>query len=94
MAGSFTLCGIALLISVGLKPRTGRERFLLDLWPKAGCSGKPGHVGEGPGPVWWGVSEAGVSPARKNGDKGQKASRPLVAYIIFCAGVAAPCQSP
>lgn len=59
VAGSFTLCGIALLISVGLKPSLSLERGFLRPLAKQEVLGEAGWAGEGPG-----LANAGSRPCK------------------------------
>lgn len=58
---------------------------LLDLWPKAGYSGKPGHVGAGDLPPLWKVDEARVSPAKEWRQRAEGISDPhgLISFSVL-----------
>lgn len=91
MADSFTLCGIASLISVGLKQCTAQAgEALLDLWPKAGCSESLAKCREEPAHLV-GSRRGQGQPCERTETKGRMHLRASVAHTCFlCQGGSSP----
>lgn len=87
VAGSFTLCGIALLISVGLKPLLSpREEASWDLWSNRRCSGKlDGWRRRG-----WASLMGESALWKKTGQRRKLLRLPRVFYIMAAQGYWCP----
>lgn len=78
MAGSFALCGIALLISAGLKPLLSLERGFLRPLAKQEVLWEAGPAGEGPG-----LANGGVGPVKED-RQWAEASQTSTCFRISC----------
>lgn len=82
MAGSFTLCGITLLISVGLKPLLSPGRGFLRPLAKQEVLWEAGWVEEG-----LGLANGGVGPVKEDRPRAEASQTSTCFLYHGCSGI-------